>query len=84
MMKKEYVKPNAEKINFDYVESIVACPSGCSDPGHYWHGGSVYGSCFGIINSNNANNTNSNGNSDTQSTNNNNPYYAPGWGLHCS
>lgn len=93
MMRKEYVKPTAEKINFDYVESVVACPSGCPDPTHWDHQGYAYGSCGmsagngGNNNNNNNdnnNNNNNNGDSNTQAMAGGNPcYYAPGWGLGC-
>ncbi len=83
-MRKEYVKPTAEKINFDYVESVVACPSGCADPGHSWHAGSTYPSCYGSNVLNKNNNNNNNGNNNNQGQNGTNPYYAPGWGLGCS
>ena len=53
-MKKAYAKPTAEKINFDYVESVVACPSGCQNPSHWDHLGYVYGSC-GISGGNSGN-----------------------------
>ena len=83
-MKKEYKTPTAEKVVFDYAESVVACPSGCSDPGHSWHSGSCYPACYHV----NGNGNNNGGNQPSQPTNppggqNNNQYYAPGWGLGC-
>ena len=83
-MKKEYKTPTAEKVVFDYAESVVACPSGCTDPGHYWHAGY----CFGVCNGGNGNGNNNSGNQSSQPTNppaeqGTNQYYAPGWGLGC-
>ncbi len=74
-MKKTYKTPFAEKIEFDYSESVEACSPNCKDPTHYWH-------CF--------NNQNVDPNPPTQAPaqtqapqQTNNPYYAPGWGLNC-
>ena len=74
MAKKQYSKPQAEKVDFDYVESVVACPSGCVEPSHTWHAGQAYPICNGGGNNNNNNNNNNNGVD---------PYYAPGWSLGC-
>ena len=54
--KKKYTAPTAEKVEFDYTESVEACPSGCADPGHTWHAGNTYPACYGNGNGNNNNN----------------------------
>ena len=80
-MKKEYLKPTAEKINFDYVESVVACPSGCPDPSHPYHYGEKCGSC-----GQSAGNSGNSGVVDpTTHGHVQQPtcHYAPGWGLGC-
>ena len=89
-MKKQYKKPTVEKINFDYVESVVACPSGCSDPTHWDHQGHNFGTCGwssgfvgGSQGSNQGNNQGGNQGSNQGGTNSGNSYYAPGWGLNC-
>jgi len=49
-MKKEYVAPSAEKMNFDYTESVVAsgtpgCPGGEDRPGFIWFPGWFLWTC---------------------------------------
>ena len=79
-MKKEYKTPTAEKVVFDYAESVVACPSGCADPGHSWHSGATYPACYHGTISYTAPTTDP-GNQGSQGGN---QYYAPGWGQNCS
>ncbi len=86
MMKKRYEKPSAEKINFDYVESVVACPSGCANPSHWDHLGYYYGSCGlsgGNQGGNQGGNEGGNQGGNQGSNEGGNSYYAPGWGLNC-
>ena len=80
-MKKEYKTPTAEKVVFDYAESVVACPSGCSDPGHTWHSGATYPACYHGPISYSAPSTQQGTQQNSQGTN---QYYAAGWGEHCS
>ena len=76
-MKKEYKKPMAEKVDFDYTESVEACPSGCVDPGHTWHSGYAYPTCNGGGNG-------GNGGNGGGGENGGNSYWGVAWGQQCS
>lgn len=69
-MKKEYISPQVEKIEFNYEEQVEACPSGCHDPSHWWH----------QQQQNNDNNNNNNNNNNNGS----NSYWGVAWGRVCS
>ena len=84
MMKKEYIKPTAEKINFDYVESVVACPSGCADQSHSWHAGAVYQSCNGSNNNNNNNNNNNTNAQANATVTGSGCWWNGNWGAPCN
>ena len=44
-MKRDYSAPKAEKIEFDYIESVVACPSYVNVPVNAAPGPGVYYAC---------------------------------------
>lgn len=71
-MKKQYETPKAEKVIFDYTETVVAC----SNIG--WCGW-----CFWYPPKQNTQPQQTQGAEDPNNRHNN-PYFAPGWGLHCS
>jgi len=74
-VKKTYKTPSAEKIEFDYSESVEACSPNCKDPTHFWHW--FNNPCVEPNPSTTAPSTTE----PQQQTND--PYYAPGWGLNC-
>ena len=75
-MTKTYKTPSAEKVEFDYSESVEACSPNCKDPSHWWH---WQNSCADP-NANNSNPTAAPTQAPQQSSD---QYYAPGWGQNC-
>lgn len=73
-MKKPYKTPSAEKMEFDYSESVEACSPWCTNPNHNhpWNCGNSN------VNPNPPDST------PTPTPDPNNQYYAPGWGQNCS
>ena len=73
-MKRKYNTPTAEKMEFDYTESVEACSPGKQIlsyiPGPYC-------TCTG------GGQNNGGQNNGGQNNGGSNDYYAPGWGLNC-
>lgn len=70
-MKKHYVTPKAEKVVFDYSETVTACSN------IWWFG-------FCIQYPTPPCNQPPKKEEVEKPKSNNNPYWGPGWGLHCS
>lgn len=73
-VKKAYKTPSAEKIEFDYGESVEACSPNCNVPWHWWH------QQQSNVNPNPATSVPTSG---TNEPTKSDPYYAPGWGQNC-